>query len=116
VILEHVDISSDVISIKHHVGYILPDVADYIDIRIPVLIVYTTYSSLTSNVFFLTDFNNLDSLGECNSAFQRTQDNINVNEISESLTSASSAPAGRTEVFCQFWKKKEVLSLLVIKT
>ena len=30
--------SSDVISIKHHVGYILPNVADYIDIRIPVLV------------------------------------------------------------------------------
>jgi hypothetical protein len=38
-ILEHVNISSDIISIKHHVGYILPDVADYIDIRIPALVV-----------------------------------------------------------------------------
>ena len=33
------EISSDVISIKHHVGYILPDVTDYIDIRIPALVV-----------------------------------------------------------------------------
>ncbi len=54
--------------------------------------------------FFLSDFNNPDSLGECNSAFQRTQDNINVNEISESLTSASSAPAKKN-------KKKEVLPI-----
>ncbi len=46
------EISYDVISIKHHVGYILPDVADYIDIRIPALVVQTTYSSSTSNVFF----------------------------------------------------------------
>jgi hypothetical protein len=38
VILEHVDISFDVISIKHHVGYILPDVANYIDIRIAALV------------------------------------------------------------------------------
>ena len=31
------------------------------------------YSSSISNVFFLSDFNNTDNLGECNSAFQRTR-------------------------------------------
>jgi hypothetical protein len=71
----------DIISIKHHVGYILPDVAYYIDILIPMLVALTTYSSSPPNVF--PDSNNLDSLGECNSMFQRAYDNINVNQISE---------------------------------
>jgi hypothetical protein len=46
-----VNINFDVINTKHDVGYILPDVAYYIDISVPTLVTLTTYSSPLPNVF-----------------------------------------------------------------
>jgi hypothetical protein len=47
-----VDINFDFISTKHHVGYILPDVANCIDIPVLTLLPLRTYSSSPPNVLW----------------------------------------------------------------